>query len=71
MPKTMFIKKATENKGGLHRALGVPLDQTIPKSTIRAAAANPARFKKSKAAQIRLRRQANLALTLEKLRPNK
>lgn len=54
-----FIAKATKNKGGLHRSLGVPTGQKIPVSKINKAtnSSNP-----------RVRKQANLAKTLAKLR---
>lgn len=52
-----WIAKATKNKGGLHRSLGVPAGKRIPKSRIRAAAKRGGRVGK----------QARLALTLSKL----
>ena len=69
--RTMFIKKAIKRPGGLHASLGISPDKKIPKEEIREAAAHPEKFKKTKRAQSLLRRQANLALTLEKLRPKK
>lgn len=33
-----WIAGATKNKGGLHRALGVPLGKTIPAAKVNAAA---------------------------------
>lgn len=33
-----WIEKATKNKGGLHRSLGVPEGKTIPKAKIAKAA---------------------------------
>lgn len=33
-----WIAKATKNKGGLHRSLGVPQGQKIPKAKVAAAA---------------------------------
>jgi hypothetical protein len=53
-----WIKRATRRKGALHRALGIPLDQTIPTRTLRVAAR----------AAGRIGRQARLALTLRNLR---
>lgn len=35
-----FIKKAIRHVGSLHRALGVPTDQTIPAAKMAAAAAS-------------------------------
>ncbi len=54
-----WIAKATKNKGGLHRSLGVPQGQKIPAGKIEAAthSSNP-----------RVRRQANLAKTLKGMR---
>jgi hypothetical protein len=51
-----WIKKATSNKGGLHRSLHVPEGQKIPAAKIAKAAhsQNP-----------RVRKQANLAKTLK------
>lgn len=56
-----FIKEATKNKGGLHRSLGVPQGQKIPAKKIEKAthSSNP-----------KIRKQANLAKTLSKLRPS-
>lgn len=54
-----FIAKATANKGGLHRSLGVPAGKTIPKAKIAAAAKKGGKVGK----------QARLAETLAKLRP--
>lgn len=53
-----FIAKATKNKGGLHRSLGVPAGKKIPASKINAAAKKGGRVGK----------QARLAKTLGKLR---
>lgn len=53
-----WIRKATRNKGGLHRSLGVPLGKRIPKGLIRSAAKRGGRVGK----------QARLALTLARLR---
>ena len=57
-----FIKGAIKHPGALHRALGVPQDQTIPQSKIAAAANsdNPD-----------LRRKAQFARTLGKLSKKK
>lgn len=54
-----WIRKATKNKGGLHRSLGIPEGQKIPESRLREAerSKNP-----------RVRKQARLARTLKKLR---
>jgi hypothetical protein len=53
-----WIKKATANKGGLHRSLGVPEGQKIPAGKLAKAAnsSNP-----------RVRKQAALAKTLGKM----
>ena len=53
-----WIAHATENKGGLHRSLGVPAGQIIPQSKIMKAehANNP-----------KVAKQARLAHTLEHL----
>lgn len=53
-----WIAGAVKNKGGLHRSLGVPEGQKIPKSKIAAAAAKGGKVGK----------QAKLAQTLSKLR---
>lgn len=54
-----WIKGATQNKGGLHRSLGVPQGQKIPVKKLQKAMSsdNP-----------RIRKQAQLAKTLGKLR---
>lgn len=54
-----WIAKATKNKGGLHRSLGVPAGEKIPASKIEKAT-------HSKSSKIR--KQANLAKTLKGLR---
>jgi hypothetical protein len=59
--KKNWIKGAIKRKGQLHRDLGVPQGQKIPRSKIRAAA-------KRKGA---VGRRARLALTLGKLRKRK
>jgi hypothetical protein len=56
--KKNWIASATKNKGGLHRSLGVPQGQKIPKAKIAAAAKKGGR----------IGRQAKLAQTLSKLR---
>ena len=56
-----WIQKAIKRPGGLHRALGIPEDQPIPLSRIRAAAKKKGR----------IGRMARLALTLRKLRRRK
>jgi hypothetical protein len=56
-----WIAGATENKGGLHRSLGVPQGQKIPRSMIEQAAKKGGR----------VGAQARLAMTLEGLRPKK
>jgi len=53
-----WIAKATKNKGGLHRALGVPAGQKIPAKKVAAAAKKPGKVGK----------EARLAETLGKLR---
>jgi hypothetical protein len=53
-----WIAKATENKGGLHRALGVPEGKNIPKSKVAKAASKPGKVGK----------EARLAETLSNLR---
>lgn len=52
-----WIAGATQNKGALHRALGVPADQPIPAAKLAKAAAAPGKLGK----------QARLAQTLKKL----
>lgn len=54
-----FIAKATENKGGLHKALGIAMGKKIPKASVAAAAARGGKVGK----------EAHLAQTLAKLRP--
>ncbi len=56
--KKKFIQKAVKKPGALHRQLGVPEDEKIPKSKLRAAA---------KKGNTTLAKRARLALTLEKL----
>ena len=53
-----WIQKATENKGGLHRSLGISEDKKIPAKTLAKAAhsENP-----------KVAKQARLAETLKKL----
>ena len=53
-----WIAKATENKGGLHRSLGVPAGEKIPAKKLSRAehSDNP-----------KVRKQAALAETLKKL----
>ncbi len=53
-----WIAKATKNKGGLHRSLGVPQGKKIPASKIAAAAKKPGKVGK----------QARLAQTLKGLK---
>lgn len=60
--KKMFIQEATENKGGLHKSLGIPMGKKIPMKKIKKA-------EHSKTPKIR--KQANLAETLSHLRPHK
>lgn len=59
MSKDKWIAGATKNKGGLHRALGVPEGQKIGAKKIEAAthSSNP-----------KVRKEADLAKTLSKLR---
>ena len=54
-----WIAGATKNKGGLHRALGVPVGKTIPASKLAAA-------KKSKNPKVK--KEAILAQALKDLR---
>jgi len=56
-----WVAKATKNKGGLHRSLGIAIGKRIPKARIRAAAKRKGRVGK----------QARLALTLGKLNRRK
>jgi len=56
--KTKFIHKAIKKPGALHKQLGVPEDEKIPKSKLQAAA---------KKGNTKLAKRARLALTLEKL----
>lgn len=56
MAKRNWIAGATENKGGLHRSLGIPQSKKIPTSTLNAAAKRPGKVGK----------QARLAKTLGK-----
>lgn len=53
-----WIAGATANKGGLHRALGVPEGKTIPAAKVAAAAKRPGKVGK----------EARLAQTLKGLR---
>ena len=52
-----WIARATANKGGLHRALGIPEDEKIPHEKIVAAAKRGGKVGK----------EAHLALTLGKM----
>ena len=56
--KTKFIQKAIKKPGALHKVLGVPEDEKIPKSKLEAAA---------KKGNTKLAKRARLALTLEKM----
>ena len=56
-----WIGKATQNKGGLHRSLGIPEGQKIPKAKIAAAAKKGGKVGK----------QAKLAQTLSKMHRKK
>jgi hypothetical protein len=56
--KKMWIKGATQNKGGLHRALHIPQGEKIPQAKIEKA---------EHSSNGKLRREANLAETLEHL----
>lgn len=60
--KKMFIAAATQNKGGLHRSLGIPMDKKIPVKKIQKAehSKNP-----------KIKKEAVLADTLSHLRPHK
>ena len=60
--KKNWIAGATKKKGALHKALGVPLGQKIAKSKIEKA---------KRTGSTKLKKEANLALTLEKLRKKK
>jgi hypothetical protein len=53
-----WIKSATQNKGGLHRSLGIPEGEKIPAKALASAkhSDNP-----------KIAKQANLAATLKKL----
>ena len=53
-----WIAGATENKGGLHRSLGVPEGQKIPAKKLAAAKHSD---------DPKIAKQANLAATLKKL----
>lgn len=59
--KTKFIQKAIKKPGALHKQMGVPEDEKIPKTKLRAAA---------KKGNTKLAKRARLALTLEKLHHN-
>ena len=56
--KRHWIAKATRNKGGLHRSLGIASGKKIPAKRLKAAAKKGGRVGK----------QARLAITLSKLR---
>ena len=53
-----WIAKATENKGGLHRSLGVPEGEKIPSKKLERATHSD---------DSKIRKQAALAETLKKL----
>lgn len=61
MAEKKFIQKAIKKPGALHKQLGVPEGETIPKSKLRAAA---------KKGNTKLAKRARLALTLEKMPHN-
>lgn len=50
-----WIAGATKNKGGLHRALGVPLDKPIPLSMVMSAAKRPGKVGKEARLALNLR----------------
>ena len=50
-----WIKQATQNKGGLHRSLGIPAGQKIPANKLSVKAGDSTRVKREK----------NLAKTLK------
>ena len=54
-----WIAGATQNKGGLHRSLGIPENEKIPEKRI---------VKAEHSSDERVRREANLAMTLKSLR---
>jgi hypothetical protein len=54
---TKWIQEATKNKGGLHRALGIPEGKKIPAKTLEKASHAPGKLGK----------QARLAQTLKRL----
>ena len=54
-----WIAGAVKNKGGLHRSLGIPEGQKIPEKRI---------VKAEHSSDERVRREANLAMTLKSLR---
>lgn len=58
MAEKKFIQKAIKKPGALHKQLGVPQDETIPKGKLEAAA---------KKGNTKLAKRARLALTLKKL----
>ena len=60
--KKNFIQKAIKKKGALHEALGVPEGEKIPKAKIKKAEHSKSPL---------LRKRANLAETLSKLRKKK
>jgi len=62
MGKKNWIAGATQSKGALHRALGVPEGQTIPKGEIKAA---------TQSDDVKVAREARLAQTLKSLRSKK
>lgn len=68
MADKKFIQKMGMKKGALHKMLGIPQDKKIGIEKIRSAAANPEKFVKSPASQKLLKRRANIAITLSKLR---
>lgn len=57
-----WIKGAIKHKGGLHRALGVPMKEKIPAGKIAEA---------MKSSSTHVKKMANLAKTLSKLRKGK
>lgn len=59
--KKQFIQKAIKKPGALHKMLGVPMNEKIPRSKLLAAAKSGGK----------LGQRARFALLLNKLRPRK
>ena len=69
MAKTPWIKKAsrTKNKGALHRQLGIPQSQKIPKAKLHKIVKTPIGKKVGRhTVTLKLKQRANFAINAQK-----